>query len=149
MGEHANLHRRCVKLPAAPSEMRWHQRNFNEEEANSAVQIYFQCGRVGIEEHALVQLLALAMQNPCFEELRTKQQLGYIVFSGSMLSLHVRGFRFIVQSDNTAPAEVYERCMSFMESFRATNLAEMTEEDFETVRAGLIAKQLQKDQNLY
>lgn len=41
-------------------------------------------GRCAVREGGLLQLLALAMQNPCFEELRTKQQLGYIVFSGVM-----------------------------------------------------------------
>ena len=47
-------------------------------------------------------LLELAMQilkEPCFNVLRTQEQLGYIVFSGVRRSHGVQGLRFIVQSE--------------------------------------------------
>lgn len=47
-------------------------------------------------------LLELAMQilkEPCFNVLRTQEQLGYIVFSGVRRAHGVQGLRFIVQSE--------------------------------------------------
>ena len=49
-------------------------------------------------------LLELAMQilkEPCFNVLRTQEQLGYIVFSGVRRANGVQGLRFIVQSEKS------------------------------------------------
>ena len=37
---------------------------------------------ISTEQNALFELVAQAMQEQAFDELRTKEQLGYIVFSG-------------------------------------------------------------------
>jgi len=146
--ERAGLQRRMVSLDQGPSESRCHTALTNKEEENSSIQLVLQVGRCGVREGGLLQLLALAMQNPCFEELRTKQQLGYIVFSGAMKENHCWALRFIVQSDHCAPDDLYKKVITFLEEFRSVNLAEMEQESFDTTRAGLISKLLEKEQSL-
>jgi len=142
------LHRRAIKLPDAPCESRHHITLANPSENNSATVVFLQVGNSDIRKIALGRLFALAIMNPCFEDLRTKQQLGYIVFSGMSESFHVASLRFIVQSDNTAPNEVYRRIMTFLNNFITNDLANCPDEQFDTVRNGLIAKLHQKDQSL-
>lgn len=47
----------------------------------------------------LLELLLQIISEPCFDILRTKEQLGYMVFSGMRRSNGVQGLRVIVQSD--------------------------------------------------
>ena len=63
----------------------------------------------GVHKSALLRLVMHLAHEPCFDDLRTKQQLGYLVFSG-MASLGGDGMvlaaRFIVQSEVGARAHV-------------------------------------------
>ena len=54
----------------------------NTDEPNSAVQLALQFGRLGPRQAALAELLSDMLGQPFFNELRTHQQLGYIVGSG-------------------------------------------------------------------
>lgn len=71
----------------------------NDVHATHCVETYLQ---LGLEEKRSNMLLELAMQilkEPCFNVLRTQEQLGYIVFSGVRRANGVQGLRFIVQSE--------------------------------------------------
>ena len=61
----------------------------NSEEKNSALEVYLQCGMDRLEaprDRACADLLEQAMYQPCFDELRTKQQLGYTVHCGGRVT---------------------------------------------------------------
>ena len=47
----------------------------------------------------LLELATQILKEPCFNVLRTQEQLGYIVFSGVRRAHGVQGLRFIVQSE--------------------------------------------------
>lgn len=47
----------------------------------------------------LLELATQILKEPCFNVLRTQEQLGYIVFSGVRRAHSVQGLRFIVQSE--------------------------------------------------
>lgn len=49
------------------------------KESNSAIISYFQFEIESLEKKLLLMLLTNYLKTPCFEQLRTKQQLGYIV----------------------------------------------------------------------
>jgi secreted Zn-dependent insulinase-like peptidase len=71
----------------------------NEVHCTHCVETYLQ---LGLEDKRSNMLLELAMQilkEPCFNVLRTQEQLGYIVFSGVRRAHGVQGLRFIVQSE--------------------------------------------------
>lgn len=63
----------------------------------------------------LLELLAQIISEPCFNTLRTKEQLGYIVFSGVRRTSGAQGLRIIVQSDKV-PQYVEKRIDVFMDS---------------------------------
>jgi insulysin len=62
-----------------------------------------------------LELFAQIIQEPCFDILRTKEQLGYIVFSGIRRSNGVQGLRIIVQSDKH-PTFVDDRIEEFLKT---------------------------------
>jgi len=91
-------------------------------------------------------LLDQITHEPCFDQLRTKEQLGYIVYSGVRASTTTYGFRFIIQSEKTAPY-LETRIELFLESLGRT-LKEMSEKDFENHKRSLTVKRLEKPKYL-
>ncbi|KAJ2766214.1 metalloprotease, partial [Coemansia nantahalensis] len=82
-------------------------------------------------ERVLLDLLAVVLHEPFFDQLRTKEQLGYITYStsrkynGGQMAL-----RLLVQSE-ASPLYLSQRIDSFMGGFRA-RLVELTQERFES-----------------
>jgi len=91
-------------------------------------------------------LLDQIVHEPCFDQLRTKEQLGYIVYSGVRPSTTTYGFRFIIQSEKTAPY-LETRIELFLESMLKT-LETMSDTDFENNKRSLIVKRLEKPKHL-
>ena len=57
-----------------------------------------QVGVDNMKDMTLLELFNQIIQADCFNQLRTVEQLGYIVFSGIKVDCGVLGFRVIVQS---------------------------------------------------
>lgn len=91
-------------------------------------------------------LLDQITHEPAFDQLRTKEQLGYVVFSGARSTLTTIGYRFIIQSEKT-PKYLEERIDSFLTSFGLT-LESMSDSEFEGHKRSLITKRLEKLKNL-
>ncbi|KAG4429155.1 hypothetical protein IFR05_015363, partial [Cadophora sp. M221] len=91
-------------------------------------------------------LLKQMTDEPAFDQLRTKEQLGYVVLSGVRTSATAIGYGFIIQSEKTAE---YLECRidSFLNGFKDT-LEKMSESDFEGHKRSLITKRLEKLKNL-
>lgn len=97
---------------------------------------------------ALAQILAQIIQEPCFHQLRTTEQLGYIVQSGVRNFGPLTGIKILVQSERD-PIYVESR----IEAFLATRIHDllfktMTVQDFERQVQSLIEKKLRKDMKL-
>jgi len=82
-----------------------------------AIEIYLQCFQQTLEKNALLELFCHLVDEPCFDQLRTKEQLGYIVSSGARRSRGVQGFRVIVQSARELD-HVNQRIELFLDSIR-------------------------------
>lgn len=86
---------------------------------------------MGVERVDLNTRLGLFCQvinEPCFEILRTQQQLGYIVHSGVRATCGVRGVRIVVQSER--PAEyVRSRVLHFLDGM-GDHIRGLTDEQF-------------------
>lgn len=91
-------------------------------------------------------LLDQMTHEPAFDQLRTKEQLGYVVFSGSRTTVTTIGYRFIVQSEKS-PEYLESRIDSFLGNYAAV-LRDMSEADFEGHKRSLITKRLEKLKNL-
>lgn len=118
---------------------------------NSCIEYFIEVGRLGSENarlRILTDLLATTIHEPCFNQLRTKEQLGYVVFSGYRLSRSYFGLRFLVQSER--PCEYLEfRIEEFLKKFKNKNLgSELTDEAFDKFKQSLKNKKLTKLKNL-
>lgn len=94
----------------------------NPAEENSVVEDYYQVGMSAdatAEEKAAADLFEQIFSEPCFDTLRTKEQLGYTVNSGVRLTHGVLGFVILVQSSRHPPPFVDGRVEAFLESFDA------------------------------
>lgn len=91
-------------------------------------------------------LLDQVVHEPAFDQLRTKEQLGYVVFSGARTGPTTYGFRFIIQSEKKAEY-LESRIEAFLTTFAET-LEKMEEKDFENQKRSLIVKRLEKPKYL-
>lgn len=121
----------------------------NPNQANSALTYYVHFGSIADEKLRVISaLLTQILSEPAFNVLRTREQLGYIVYCTSWLlpGASERGLRIVVQSEKK-PYYLEERVEAFLGEMK-TKLEEMSEEEFETQKSGLEKKWLEADKNL-
>lgn len=94
----------------------------------------------------LLELLVQVLHEPCYNTLRTKEQLGYAVFSGAMRANGVQGLRVIVQSEKH-PSYVDQRIEAFLTQARAI-IEDLSDDEFERHREAVAAIRLEKPKNL-
>ncbi|KAG0345812.1 Insulinase (Peptidase M16) [Podila humilis] len=115
---------------------------------NSGLEYYLQIEEATSKEsRARIQIMAQIINEPCFNQLRTKEQLGYLVFSGVRKQTGAIGLRFILQSERD-PVHLESRVEHFLESRMKTYLEEMKPEEYAKQVQSLIQKKLEKDKNL-
>jgi insulysin len=97
--------------------------------------------------HAKLGLLGQMTEEPVFDQLRTKEQLGYVVFSGAVVEHSLSEcYRVLIQSERS-PEYLESRIDSFLSQYETT-LSEMDEEQFEKYKSSLVNKRLEKLKNL-
>jgi insulysin len=84
---------------------------------------------------AAAVVLANFFGQPFYSELRTKQQLGYIVGSNAAVSVRQRYFTFVVQSSAYAPDELRKRAETFIAGIPAL-FAAVDDKQWATLVAG-------------
>lgn len=80
-------------------------------------------------------------------QLRTKQQLGYIVHSSTQNNLNISGLQFIVQSSHASPDTIQERIDEFL-LHTLKQLEEMEEDQFSSYLQATITRLTEKDKKL-
>lgn len=60
----------------------------NEYHKSSCAELYLQCGIQNDTFNVFIDLVAQILCEPCYNTLRTKEQLGYIVFCASRKGIH-------------------------------------------------------------
>lgn len=137
---------RALKLPPGSSTV-YRPLVPSPENVNSAVSAYYDVGPAS--DHELLAKLSLFAQLakvPVFSTLRTKEQLGYIVSSGSWVTNAYAGFRVVVQSERS-PEYVDERIDALWSTF-AERVQGMSDEEFEKERESLVHKLFEKPKTL-
>ncbi|XP_011312074.1 insulin-degrading enzyme, partial [Fopius arisanus] len=114
----------------------------NHHHKSSCTEVYYQSGLQSTDSDMQLELLVQIISEPCFTVLRTKEQLGYIVFCGVRRSNGAQGLRVIVQSDRH-PQYVEERIDAFMESM-LERLVDMPDDEFNRHKTSLAAQRLEK-----
>ncbi|XP_014603217.1 PREDICTED: insulin-degrading enzyme isoform X1 [Polistes canadensis] len=118
----------------------------NKYHKSSCTEIYYQSGVQTTESNMLIELLGQIIQEPCFNILRTKEQLGYIVFAGVRRSNGVQGMRVIVQSTKH-PKFVETRIDEFMKTMLNV-ITNMSDEEFNAHKESLADHRLEKPKRL-
>eukprot|EP00918_Siedleckia_nematoides_P016390 GHVU01035285.1.p1 GENE.GHVU01035285.1~~GHVU01035285.1.p1 ORF type:complete len:982 (-),score=230.56 GHVU01035285.1:1306-4251(-) len=145
-GDEAVPGRRAAILP----EKKWYRYEdecTNESDCNNAAVVYLQisAGDSSIEASAMANVLSNAVEQRFFDELRTKQQLGYAVFAFLDVTLAtVFHLAFLVQSLKS-PRYVRQRIDTFITQAAATPISE---EEFNRHRLAVIAKLSEKPKNV-
>ncbi|WCJ34959.1 Insulin-degrading enzyme [Euphorbia peplus] len=123
----------------------------NKSETNSVVELYFQIeqeqGLKSIKMKALLDLFDEIVGEPLFNQLRTKEQLGYVVEGSPRVTYRVYGFCFCVQSSKYSPIYLQGRIENFINSIEDL-LEKLDEASFANYKNGLTAKLLEKDPSL-
>ncbi|GHE97644.1 insulinase family protein [Thalassotalea profundi] len=96
---------------------------------------------------AKTQILGQVLSAAFFNELRTKQQLGYIVGASGSSTENLPTLNFYVQSSKVGPVELEKRINKFIES-QYQVLADMSDADFEKNIDSLLTNINKKDKNL-
>ncbi|EZA60071.1 insulin-degrading enzyme isoform X2 [Ooceraea biroi] len=118
----------------------------NKLHKSSCTEVYYQTGLQATESNMHLELLAQIISEPCFNILRTKEQLGYIVLSDVRRSNGAQGMRIIVQS-NKHPQYVEKRIDSFMDSM-LDHITTMSENQFKKHKKALATLRLEKPKML-
>lgn len=117
------------------------------DDVNSAICLYFQAGERSLKQAVLLDLLQVLIEKPFYHQLRTLEQLGYIVWSGSQELNNVEGFYFVIQSGEKDPDYLHERIESFIRLY-FKQLEDLSDEEFQTIVQTLIDKRLEPPKNL-
>ncbi|XP_067091869.1 insulin-degrading enzyme isoform X1 [Osmerus mordax] len=118
----------------------------NEVHNNCGIEIYYQTDMQSTHDNMLLELYCQIINEPCFNTLRTKEQLGYIVFSGPRRANGVQGLRFIIQSEK-APHYLESRVEAFLRTMEKS-VEEMNDEAFQKHIQALAIRRLDKPKKL-
>ncbi|CAL1679205.1 unnamed protein product [Lasius platythorax] len=113
-------------------------RNMNKTDVNSVVSNYYQVGVATIELEVFLDLLMMIMEEPLFNQLRTKEQLGYYVCCVNPIVHGILGYFIAVQTqaDKYTTEHVDERIEEFLKSFNKI-LKGFSEKDLDEVKEAL------------
>jgi insulysin len=114
---------------------------------NNCIEYYLYVGSLtdrGLR--AKVLLLGQLTDEQGFDQLRTKEQLGYIVFTGARIGATTAGYHVVIQSERST--EYLETRIGAFLALFAKSLETMTEKEFDSHKKSLINKRLEKLKNL-
>ncbi|XP_056893829.1 nardilysin-like, partial [Takifugu flavidus] len=114
-------------------------KTLNRGDANSGVTVYYQSGLKNLREHVLMELMVMHMEEPCFDFLRTKETLGYQVYSSCRNTCGLLGFSVTVETQATkfSTELVEQKIEEFLVHF-GERLSSLSEEAFRTQVTALI-----------
>merc|ERR1719440_2048428 len=98
-------------------------------DANNAVVNAYQYGVPDVAQRVKLLMLGKMIGNPVYDTLRTKEQLGYVVFGGLMQHLDVLELRVVVQGAKETPDPVNVRIEAVLDDF-AHGLKNLTQPEF-------------------
>ncbi|XP_053674496.1 nardilysin-like [Anopheles nili] len=112
--------------------------NFREADINTVTTTFYQAGPVTPSLHACLELLVSLLEEPLFDILRTKEQLGYDISTTLRDNAGILGYSITVHSQENKFSYHYinERIELFNEHF-AKVLQNMRDKDFELVKTSL------------
>ncbi|MEJ2762742.1 insulinase family protein [Photobacterium sp. MCCC 1A19761] len=115
--------------------------------ADSAILMYYQSRKPTPHKIAVYTLANHLMSSTFFHELRTRQQLGYMVGTANLPLNRHPGLILYIQSPVASPAQLSEAIDEFTNAF-ALVLLELNEAQWQASKQGLLAQITEPDTNL-
>lgn len=115
---------------------------------DTAITWYWQADQDDLKHRAAFALLSQIISTPFYADLRTRQQLGYIVFATPMPIMDWPGIGLVLQSPSADAATLTTRVDQFMQDFR-TQLQHLSNDQLQTFKQGLMSDLSKPDQTLY
>ncbi|CAB4256161.1 similar to Saccharomyces cerevisiae YLR389C STE23 Metalloprotease involved, with homolog Axl1p, in N-terminal processing of pro-a-factor to the mature form [Maudiozyma barnettii] len=140
-----NIRMRSYIIPNAKT-FRYETLLTDKKNVNSCIQHVTQLDVYTEGLSAMSGLFAQMIHEPCFNILRTKEQLGYVVFSSSLNNHGTANIRILVQSEHSTPFLEW-RIDEFYKKF-GNILTTMTEKNFKKHKNALCKNLLQKYKNM-
>jgi insulysin len=122
-------------------------RDLDIDHDDSTIAIAYQGKTPDMAERSRYRMLGQLLQTPFFNVLRTQEQLGYVVRAGSWSWDALPGLRMYIQSTNAGPVALQQRIDAFLGDQRE-QVANMSAEDFQAVKDGLIASLEERETQL-
>lgn len=120
----------------------------DSEHHDAALLMYQQADSLDKQTRVAIALAAQILKPGFYTQLRTEQQLGYIVSSGVYPVMDVPGWFFIVQSPVASAAQLQQRISAFLQ-VQQQMLMSLDHASFERHRKTLKKRLQEQPQNLY
>lgn len=128
---------RTVQIPTAQNFVLVN--SFNDDDLNTFVTNFYQIGPSSIKLASYLDLLIMLIEEPLFDSLRTKEQLGYDVSGALRDNSGILGYSISVnsQEDKFNASHVEQRIEEFRKGFLQI-LRDMPEDEFAQAKESLI-----------
>eukprot|EP00484_Ammonia_sp_Unknown_P002445 CAMPEP_0197074844 /NCGR_PEP_ID=MMETSP1384-20130603/211309_1 /TAXON_ID=29189 /ORGANISM="Ammonia sp." /LENGTH=1070 /DNA_ID=CAMNT_0042513685 /DNA_START=164 /DNA_END=3375 /DNA_ORIENTATION=+ len=120
----------------------------NEEDKNSGIAVSYLYKVDTVRDFAVLDLFAHLCDAPCFDQLRTKEQLGYIVWSFNDMVKGFMTFRILIQSNCANPKKLNCRIEEFLKTFRDV-VEKMDDDTFALNKKSVINNLLEKPKTIH
>jgi len=121
----------------------WVEDSPDKGNRNIAVELYWQLGAArDLRMSMVLRLTEALMEEPLFDSLRTKQQLGYVASCGMRTTNLVHGLSIWLMSSKATPAEICRRVETFLIDFRK-QVQDMPANEFERYVSSVAAQKLE------
>ena len=114
---------------------------------NSLVNLIYQAGSANPRLRGALQLLAIPLGDRFYLQMRTQQQLGYIVNAGITQMKQELMFDFVIQSGQYPPGVQQARAEEFIRGFPQW-FNRLSPAEFEKLRKTVILEKLEQESNL-
>lgn len=108
------------------------------QDNNNAYAIYHVTGTHSPRTAAITRLMNSYLSNRFFNELRTRQQLGYVVISDRFANHTTQGMVFLVQSDTHCAGVLAARARAWLDGEARTVEEHLSDEQFEESKAAIV-----------
>lgn len=108
---------------------------------------YYQAQDTGDASVAINLLIVDVLYRPLFDQLRTKEQLGYVVGLNALRLREQAGMMFYIESPHKKPAFLQERLVNVLQNYKP-QLVAMPADEFATYKSSLQSVLLQKPNSL-
>ncbi len=123
-------------------------RRLQTDHQDNAITVYYQGADDDPATKARILLLHRVLKGPFFYLLRSKDQLGYVVYAAPQEVQRRAGLKFVIQSPRLTPEALLNHIDDFLKRRLPPLLEALGEDEFDQYRQGLISNLLRQDHTL-